>query len=358
MSQMNLTESRIDIADWHTTLYHFADSPLPHSTMLGNRSGYEGLYRFLHNQNGTTYPAPEIISAMRVFYRPVKFWKAYLNSTYVYSWPSLAWVMALPVLALLSPRVTHTEVCSGIKVALQPSILLYPFGWSTWLSVRITGTHSISELAAIATNLQFVQVLNLAAADGTSSILNLKDFFDQIAAGVRDEVFGGPKTLEFSPQEFVRMVTVISKNGGSLSLHGLGVQDERDVRSLLRPKGVPLQGSLDDMSHALRTDNGVVNYILCDRFSRFLWFDDLLVPVGQNRQHLDCYHQNSVISLIQACHLDALLTQTDGKKGLSQDLTDLLQMARNTLQAPPFINASLHHFLKHHCKHAKPAQAR
>ena len=66
----------------------------------------------------------------------------------------LVWPEALPLEATITRRVEVTPPAGfGAKLRLVPRVLLYPFGWSTWISLQITGEHRIDGLGALVAHL-------------------------------------------------------------------------------------------------------------------------------------------------------------------------------------------------------------
>src|ERR1700730_12746426 len=148
---ITLTETRIEIADRHTTLHYLCDEKAPTEPMpFGDADGYKALYAKVLEPKGARYgelsnqPEGAILDKISPVYSTAKYWRRYLRSK-----PdvSLVWREALPIVATIKRRV-DIILPAGFraKVSPTPKVFMYRFGWSTWISIRITGEHSIRDL--------------------------------------------------------------------------------------------------------------------------------------------------------------------------------------------------------------------
>jgi len=341
-----LTESLVELADRHTTLYHFAEpantAPLP----FRNAAEYCQLHKTLAVQKRTAYSAIRsgeqgvVLDKLATGYKNHKYWSRYLRSKNYGAYPNLAWQSMLPIQATLALRIECT-LSSKLPFEIQPfpRVLLYPFGWSTWVSLRLTGPHRISELAS------FVQrVISDRAFTAGGATLTLTQLFNQIADGVRVDAFGKDNTMDSESSETFIVTTVMAKYGGSPALGALSFEEETQMLRLVRPAG-PLSGR-PFKEHVFKFPlERELEYVVFDDHGRFNWMEHLLIPKGRNHEHLHCYHTNSFFSLLQADHFIALLDAAGNQRSLSKGLYEVVQTARNCLESPSFKNASLRAFL-------------
>jgi hypothetical protein len=234
----------------------------------------------------------------------------------------------------------------NFRVSPVPRVLLYPFGWSNWLSLRLKGEFGLEDLANFNASLFADKSLQLAGSAGQASMSSVREIFAKMSEGVRVDAFGATQTEDFAPEVPVVVTTVLEKYGGKLALNGL---DSKGVQALLRvvkPEGPPPAGKLMNHVHRLEpTDQE--KYVVMNNYGRFVWLEDRLAPEDRNYQHLRCYHNNTFNSLLHARHLYQLLTQAVKLKTLSTSLTELADKANAYLISPSdyYENASLRSFL-------------
>jgi hypothetical protein len=341
----------VDLADCHTTLYHMVDprpaeEPLP----IGSRESYENLYQRLSRQRKLDYAEAStsrigtILRRVEPAYSEDKFWHRYLGSDNYESYPSLAWDSFLPIQASLSARVeclTHPDL--GCKVSPIPRVLLFPFGWSTWISMLITGDHTLSSLSSFIQSLFRDPVFSVSDSPSSFSLGRL---FSHVAEGIRADAFGGPRTADSSTPDILAVVTVLAKRHGALSWRGFSPDEQRVVRLIVRPTGPPRTDPFDSQVCELDRENGELNFVVTDAFARFIWSQRLLRSHGRNARHLRCYHNNSFRSFVLAWHQLALLdTVLAQRPRLPPALRQLVQSAVFKLSRPPYRSASLLSFL-------------
>lgn len=347
-----LTQTRIDIADRHTTLCAFSDAKnkgagpqLP----LGTAKGYIDMYTRAENAK-VPYASlrggkPGLIleKVFRV-YGPEKYWKRYLDGTE--PTPSAAWSAVLPLLGGLNKRI-ELIMPAGFKARVSPvpQVLLYPFGWSTWFSLRIVGEHTLDDLSRLVEHLFRQKSFQIV---GSGQSVGLQTALDTVSEGVRTDAFCGAATADSEGKSTAIVITVMEKHGGSLALGALSDDQEKNLRRMIRPEGKGSSQPFADLAFHL-PGSDELDYLIIDDLGRFIWLEDLLTPGPGDRNYkfLECYHHNSFRSLVQAWHFLGLLTQSAalGTKQ-SAPLKGLVKAARASLEEPNFKNASLMAFLK------------
>jgi hypothetical protein len=345
-----LTETRIDIADRHTTLYHLSGKKPPAAPLpLGDESGYKGLYDQVIKMLGIRYPAlcggtnGAVLDGFFPIFKESEstrkkgYWRRYLR---LVPDAEIVWAEALPFKCKIKEWILATAPPPlQVKVSAVPHVLLYAFGWSTWISVRVTGDHTVAELRQIVEHLAGAKAFGVAGKNGSFTI---SDIFDLVAPGVRSDAFGGTATRDKESRDMAIVTTVLSKGGSSLSLTGLSTedQDEEHIRHIARPGNRQSQRPLQDLVTPLDTD-AATNYMVLDKLGRFTWMEKLLIPEGRNHQWLECYHNNSFLAVVQAWHFEGLLEAGAAATTKSARLKPLLKRASECLADPPFRNASV-----------------
>jgi hypothetical protein len=328
---VTLTETIVDFADYHSTLYYLGP-PRPDPRLpLGNAADYKKFYEAIA-ATPLAYSAIKgtpgaILNQLKAAYTRNKYWRRYLTSGDYDHYHAQVWDKILPVKATLTARIEITAATgpAGVKLRVSPCVLLYPLGWSTWVSVRVTGDHTIPHLVDLFDSLLAKPVFTM---DGGSPI-RLQEVFDGCAAAIREDAFGGKETADLTTPVTLTVTTVLGKHGGSPDLKGLDLADKKLLRRLVRRSGPSSpKTDFDKIAYELpsKFDDGVA-YMLHEGCCRFLWVEDLLAPQGRNRQLLRCYHNNTSRSLIQAWHLYVLLTRFVKEKGPSDPLRELAEAA-------------------------------
>jgi hypothetical protein len=341
-----LTETRIDVGDRHTTLNHFvgAKSDLPF--YLGEPERYEDLYWKIAMLLGDSYwnlaegRASVVLDRLRPVYSGTKYWRRYLATDPI---PQLVWREALPLEATIKPRISLISPnFFKAKASPLPRVLVYPFGWSTCISIRIIGEHTLPQLADFLNHLFEGEAFELP---DSVRPMNLRRLFTVVSSGVRDDAFAGTKTQSVDAQQIALVVTIMAKHGGSPALGALSSEDEDILKKIVRPEGANSHRKLGEMLHRFdpRSD---VEFMVIDRFARLIWMEHLLVPQARNRQLLNCYHNNSFTALVQAWHLMGLTDACNGLRQKPKSLQTLLETALERLRNPRFLNASLKGFLE------------
>ncbi len=355
-----LTETVIDLADCHTTLYYFfplgAKPSQPAPLTLGTAQGYCDLYGTVAAPAPTNYDSltqgspPTLLSKLSPAYRNNKYWKRYLLSGQHDIYQEKVWENLIPIEATLLQRVEFIDDGSFyLSISPVPRVLLYPFGWSAWLSLRITKPHSLEDLSKLVRHIfaekAFRIISNPALPNAEPQSYTLQGVFDYIAQGVRADAFGGNKTKDFDSQDITAVTTVLKKHGGSLSLGSLSTIAEEHILRIVNPEGPSSKKQLPD--YIFRRDpKEMREYIVMNDFKRFVWLEHLLQPEGRSYEHLRCYHNNTFHSLVQARQLLGLLTASGKQKTMSSPLSELIENAANALENPNYTNASLKEFLQ------------
>ena len=226
--------------------------------------------------------------------------------------------------------------------------MIYPFGWSTWLSLRLTSGHTLAELS------RFVQYifskkafqLDTPASTANPVTFSLREYLAHVAAGVRADVFGDGNTKDVGYQDLVVVTTVLAKHGGSPALAALSQQEKDQLLRIVKPEGPPPTKNFVDYVLQLKATDPF-EFAIANDFGRFIWLEHLLSPSGQNNAWLGCHHDNTVRSLSTALHLHRLIRAADSKrKNLSGPLVELLEAAAARLSSPGYKNASVRSFLE------------
>jgi len=351
--QTALIETRIDLADRHTSLYHLNDPALPGAPLpLGDESGYAGLYEKVIKTPGIKYAALRGVSKSAIMdgIFPVfkdsertgkkGYWRRYLG---LIPDAESVWPEALPLKCKITERIELTAPQAiTAKLSPTPYVLLYPFGWSAWINLRITGKHTIEELSEIMMHLATDKSFTVSGKPGAFTV---GEIFDLVAAGVRTDAFGGDATRDTEPSEMAQVTTVLAKNGPSLSLGALSDDDDKQIRQIVRPTGPQSKHTLAELATPLKVE-GELNYMIIDKMSRFTWMEERLIPEGRNHDWLNCYHNNSFLALVQAWHFEGLVAAAAKAPNKSARLVPLLETAEECLDKPRFPNASVLGFTK------------
>jgi len=348
------TRTIVDLADCHTSLYHLVSSartpaPLPVRTP----DKYQELYRRIMAAGKLDYAEASgagtgsILRKLEPSCAQDNFWRRYLYSDDYASYPARAWDACLPVQASLSARVECLpDPQFGCKVSLLPRVLLLPFGWSTWVSLLITGDHDLGGLSAFIQRIFNDPIFNVSSRP---SPLSLQEVLSYISQGIRSDAFGGDATRDSGGPDILVVTTVLAKRQGSLSWQGFSPAEEDAVRQIVLPKGPTPKKLFESQIYELDMKDGVLNFLVMDTFGRFIWSQRLLLSTGRNQRHLRCYHNNTFRSFVLAWHqrelLEALLRLNDRKR-LAPRLRQLAQNALSMLESPPYRSASLRAFLE------------
>jgi hypothetical protein len=369
---LTLTKTRIEIGDRHTSLFFLKKGATPDPLGFGGPGPYSRLYKKIAGANPAKYsdltgkPGRVLGKLYSLLLEddpdgPLMYWVWYLGRR-----PEVddVWVEAIPILSSLNYRV-EIQPPAGFpaKVRLVPQVLLYPFGWTTWLSILVSGGHTIKDLSSLVAYL-FQQ--SPFASPLYPQPFTLSAHFDFVAKGIRVDAFGAAATRDTQDGKLALVVTVLEKGNGSPGVEGLGAEGEEQLRALVRPTGSGSRKSFNELVFHFYPKGHTyydLKYLVADQLGRFLWMEDLLQPVAKNQRKLECYHRNSFRSLIQAWHFDGLVkygSESDlfqewkksKKKTVPVDneeqdsLASLMTTAFGRLKSFGYKNASLRAFLE------------
>ena len=348
-----MTHTLLEVADCNTTLHYLQAGSAADPLLLASEDDYNALYeqvgaasrKFeeLAGKPGT------VINQLRGVYSRNKFWRKYLRSSDIDSYPETAWENVLPIAATLTEKV-EVVLPDGFGLQVSPAfrVLIYPFGWSTWLSFRIVGDHDLAKLASLTQHLITKQAYRLESSP--HDVITLTDLFNRVNKGVREDAFGGKKAKPVNPQELLIVMTVLAKHGGSPSLGALTPDQDVALKTILRPEGPIRPEPVTTFATPLSYGSPSLDFVLHDAQSWFLWAEHLLKPEGRNFNRLRCFHNNMFRSLQQAWVLHNFLMQAIATKDWSPALRDLVERIILLLNSPGGIggykNKSLITFLE------------
>lgn len=337
-----LTETIIDVLDRHTAIGHFRGKSAG-KTGLAMRTASDVL--LLHeriSEVGTIDLNQSGIRRLVAGYENHKYWHRTLESQQVDSYPAKAWQQLLPVVAEPNLFVSFAAAPSpDWRASPVPRAIVYPFGWSCWLSIRITGNHTLQDLATMVRSLFDAKPLNVQGAPPQN--VGVPGLFNLMSSAVRRDVFGNDMLSDTDSQDIMIVTTILAKHGGSPSIDALTKQEADSILALVRPTGSKLSSL---QGHVFRWDpTNPLEYIAFDDVGWFIWIESLLAPEGRNRQHLRCYHNNTVRSLAHARHLEQLLRVGLSEKKRPNTLSALMRSAFDQLDEPTYRNASLLEFI-------------
>lgn len=341
----------IDLADCHTTLHYLHEVPPAEVPLnIGTNESYQDLYhqlaahRRLDYEQAGTGRAGIILKRLQPGYSRDRFWHRYLGSGNYESYPNLAWDNLLPIEASFSIRVRClAEAQCGCEISPIPRVLLFPFGWSTWISLLITGDHSLDSLSS------FVQCIfrdRVFEVSNSVSPVTLRRLFSLLSEGIRTDAFGGTETADASTPDTLIVTTVLAKRQGSLSCWAFLPEEQEMLRRTVRPTGPRTSDPFDSQVRPLDGGHGELNFLFMDTFGRFIWSQRLLASEGRNPRHLRCYHNNTFRSFVLAWHQFSLLREVVQRQPvLTPDVRHLVDRAIFKLSWPPYRSGSLLAFL-------------
>jgi hypothetical protein len=331
-----LKEAIIDFGDCNTSLGHLKADAVQGPLSLGTAAGYRQLYQQvtggvdyqqLRGQEGAA------LRRLKPAFQANKYWQRFLGGDSAESFPEIAWDSLVPIEARLKLDL-RAWPAAGLKVKVSPlpSVLLYPFGWSTWISLLVTGEHSLEDLASLAVH--FATAPAYAVSPDTTPGLTLQDLLQRIGKGVWEDVFGGGGVRASSPLERLSVITVLDKYGGAPAIGALEESQGQALRQLVKPGDSPSQKPWKDLVLGLPLGglgSGNFDYVLQDGFGHFIWADHKLKPEGTNHQDLRCYHNNTFRSLIHGWHLVQFLDQASRPKNKAPIVAELVAAASDQI---------------------------
>lgn len=348
--------SMVGVADCHTTLYYLLKPPGAPALPFTSESDYNALHenlamaarKFKDLRSGYT---PKALKDIAPAYKNNKYWRKATGIDDLATYWMSAWNSFLPLQCSLLEKIEIESGGLNIKVRPKPAILLYPFGWSTQVNIRLTGEHSLETLSKFVAYLANKKCIRVLAANGTkSNLMSLPEYFSQVALGVRADAFGNNQTGDKSAKDLIYVTTVLQKSGVSPTSNP--DEDEKNVMlRIVSPEGALPSGGLGDYLYQ-RNSEETRDFVLFRKNGRFIWTEDLLDTADpQNRIRLECRHHNSLHTMAHAQHLcdlinRALANPTKAKGGLPDTLLTLIFDAANQLSSPGYESASLKAFLE------------
>jgi hypothetical protein len=340
-----LTQTVFDVADCNITLDYLgagaAGLPLPFSSAETYNKLYQKIAKGKVLYADESGRSGEVLDVLRGAYSPNKFWQRFLGSRDEETYAKAAWQNIVPIVGTLNRKV-GIVLPSGMKLQVSPvpRVLLFPFGWSTWISFQIVGEHSLEELAALSEHLTDGAAYQL---NGNAAVtLSLTQLFDVIGNAVRNDAYGG-KSAAFNPQDVLGVTTVLSKHGGSPSLGALTADQAAALKRIVRSAGAAQAQTL--AVPLPKGESKLLDFVLHNPLWWFLWAEHRLLPFGRNAQRLRCYHNNTFRSLTHAWLQQTFLGRTIRTKPWTPALTDLVESAIPLLEMPNYKNFSLLEFL-------------
>jgi hypothetical protein len=339
------TDVMVEVADCHTTLYHLgATAPNNPTLPLSDSPGYLSLYAKIAAGNGVTYQSVTgqpgaMLKKLSPIFRKNDYWHHFFGSGNLAQYPNRVWEFMVPILCAIDLHVDPPQ--SAIRVSPMPYVVLYPFGWSNCLSLRLQGELELKDLADFNANLFASKPFTIAGAAAS-----VRELFAKMSDGVRADAFGGSQANDFEPKDPIIVTTIMASYGGNLKLNGLSSSEVQLLLRIVKPEGPLPSGKLSDYIHRL-SPNDKEKYVVMNNCGRFTWMEDRLVPVNRNYQHLRCNHNNTFNSILHARHLYQLLTQAIKLKPQPPSLDAVTKRASETLGLPVlyYKSASLRGFL-------------
>jgi hypothetical protein len=347
-----ITEARIDLADCHTTLYYFDQAPEKPRLPLAMPEKYIELHRKAESVPQLAYDdaaAPGnpalFLKSLSPAYHKNKYWDRVTGNDDFEMYSGRAWERIIPLAARLKPRVEFSvEYMPGIKVSPIPRVLIYPFGWSAWLSLRVTGKFEIEALAKFLPFILETKVFKIIDENDVAEpeLYTVRDLFRSFAKGVRNDAFAGKDTDDYNSNGLIGVTTVMAKYQGSVPADMF--ENDPTLLRIVKPEGTP-PGNAPEYYGVKRGD---FEYILAHEDMRFIWFESLMKFLkyeGKNYSRLGCYHNNNFLSMVQARHLLNMQAIATKRKNPSVQMTEMLDNAKNFFDMAPYKNAGLKKFL-------------
>jgi hypothetical protein len=343
---LTLTKTLLDIADCNITQHYLGDAAADDPLAFSRAESYNALYARIAVRR-TPYEdirgvAGEALDQLRGTWSTNAFWTRYFGEGDKEFFPPLAWDQVVPIAGTLKERV-EIVLPDGfdLQISPVPSVLLYPFGWSTWISFRIAGDHTLGQLAALIEHL--TEGAAFRPSGEPAKPLTLMQYLNRVGRGVRNDAFGGKNVAVFNPQNTLAVTTVVGKHRGSLSLGALTQDQEAALKQIVRSAGAT---PAKDLAVALpRGASELVDFVLHDGLSWFLWAEHLLKPSERFASQLGCYHNNTFRSLQHVWLLQTLLERALRIKTWSAALSDLAARVTTLLGDPSYKNVSMLDFL-------------
>ena len=349
MSTTTLTETVVDIADHHTSLFYMQkNSTTGQSLPFADPNQYNKLHQDMYDKGRVNFSClrknyqPRILKSLTAGYGNYKYWRYLLLSDQAQSYPKRAWHDLLPITGKVIPQINLVkDAAFNFRVLPIPRVVLYPSGWSSWLSLRILGPHNLDQLASLLQKMFTTPAFQFA--DNTKAV-SLQNVITSLGDGVRTDAFGDDPADVALPEPTL-VTTVLAKHHGAYSVGD--PQNEPALSLIVAPAtGLSHKKFEEAVYRFIQHDNDPLEYMVVKDYSCFTWMEHRLIPSELNRQKLRCYHQNTFRLLVHARHLLALLNAAVKQKKKPVRLIELVTSAIAFFEEPKFGNASFFVFLK------------
>jgi hypothetical protein len=342
--------SMVDVADCHTTLYYLLKPPAAPALPFASEVDYNSLHQSLATgpqkfaDVRSDYSA-KILKNIAPAYSNNKYWRKSTGIDDLANFWMSAWSSLLPLECKLAEQIEIEPAQFNLKISPRPAVLLYPFGWSTKVSIRLAGEHSLETLSKFVSYLATTKCIRATANGTKSTLMSLPEYFSRVASGVREDAFGKNQTGDKSADDLIYVTTVMQKSGFSPTSNP--DEDEKNVMlRIVSPDGTLPGGPLGNYLYQRNTDEPR-DFVMFRKNGRFIWTEDLLDTADrQNRTRLECRHHNALHAMVHAQHLCRLINRAlanpfTAKTGLPAIMYPLIFEAANQLLDPHYENASL-----------------
>jgi hypothetical protein len=349
-------KTRIDIFDFHINVDNFLlDSHYTPPIEIFTEDSYATLcfnidcYRDMGMgfSLATKGRSSVIINKLYNFYKNKPFWNQYELGLSKNNFMEKAFLNFIPISTSLIPFINlKPNNRAGFTTRLSPRVLLFPFGWSTWIDILVTGDHGLESLASL---LKGVFTDAIFSLDSNITYQRMEDVLVDFTDKIRDDVYGGNDRCIRNLQEKFIITSVLGRSAGYLSCDALDSDtDDPFLHTIINP-GNSTHGSLSQ-KHIFPGKKGEpsLNFLAWDKCGIFNYQNDLLNGPKENLNRLECYHGNTWKSLVLAKLQRELLEvkiQSSDKK-FTAVFDTLLKNALHKLETLPIRNASLRHYLE------------
>jgi len=348
MSISTLTETVVEIANQYTNRFYLKDGSTGYPLPFINENKYNEFNQLIYDKNRIDFSElrknyqPQVLKRLSLGYENYKYWHRLLRSRQAKSYPKLAWQRLLPITATTIPRINVLKDPSfNFRVLPMLRVVLYPFGWSVWISLRILDPHDLDQLALLLEQLFTKKSFQIGA---NTLAMSLDELMQQISDGVRTDAFG-EDLGEVWASKHTLVTTVLAKHNGSYSV--AVPQNEAVLGRMIQPEGGLSHKSFTVAVYRfVQQNNDPLEYMLLKDYSRFIWMEHLLAPVERNRHLLRCYHQNTFRLLVHSRHLLALMQEAVNEKQKTVPLIELVTSAIHFFEQATFNNACFFKFQK------------
>lgn len=348
MSTSTLTETVVDIANQYTNLFYLKDGSTGYPLPFINENKYTELNQLIYDKKRIDFSElrknyqPQVLKRLSLGYDNYKYWHRLLRSQRAKLYPKLAWQRLLPITSTTIPDVNILKDSSfNFRVLPIPRVVLYPFGWSVWISLRILDTHDLDQVALLLENLFTTKAFQIGA---NTPAMSLDEIMNQFSDAVRTDAFGDDLDEAWA-SNLTLVTTVLAKHDGSYSV--AAPQNEAVLGRIIQPQGGLSHKDFSDAVYRfVQNNDDPLEYMLLKDSSRFIWMEHLLEPVERNRQLLRCYHQNTFRLLVHSRHLLALMQEAVKQKQKTVPLIELVTSAVRFFEDATFNNACFFLFQK------------